>query len=83
MKNKIATENRPANWPFTAVQQVDPDGQKDIGEENIMVGVGPGILGLENLDTSGNQQESGTSSSDTSGNGSDSPSQSTETSEDK
>lgn len=83
MKNKIANENRLENWPFTAVQQVDPDGQKDIGEGNIVVGVGPGILGLENLDPSGNQQESGTTSSDTSGNGSDSPSQSTETSDDK
>ena len=83
MKNRIANENRSANRPFTAVQQVDPDGQKDIGEENIMVGVGSGMLGLENLDTSGNQQESGTPSSDTSGNGSVPSSQSTETSDDK
>ena len=83
MKNKIANENRLVNRPFTAVQQVDPDGQKDIGEDNIMVGVGTGILGLENPDATGNQQELGTPGSDTSDNGSDSLSQSTETSNGK
>lgn len=79
-------KNKLSNLPFIAVQQVDPDGQKDIGEENVLVGLGPDIFGPANLDTSGNQEETGTlgpTDPDTSNNGSDRPSQLTETSDDE
>ncbi len=85
MRNRIANENRPANRPFTAVQQVDPDGQKDIGEGNITVGPAD-ISGIINTGPLGNENATGplgTTNTDTPGNGpSDSPPP-TETSTDK